>query len=47
VRATHGAIFDKEDGYCLAGPCAGDGLEPIAVRVENGIVLVDTFGPEG
>jgi nitrite reductase/ring-hydroxylating ferredoxin subunit len=46
VCATHGAIFRKEDGYCLAGPCAGDGLEPIAVRVENGIVLVDAFAPE-
>jgi nitrite reductase/ring-hydroxylating ferredoxin subunit len=41
VCATHGAIFRPEDGYCLAGPCAGDSLEPIPARVENGIVLVD------
>jgi nitrite reductase/ring-hydroxylating ferredoxin subunit len=46
VCGTHGAIFRIEDGYCLAGPCAGDALEPIAVRVEDGIVLVDTFEPE-
>ena len=46
VCSTHGAIFRKEDGYCLAGPCAGDRLEPIAVRVENGVVLVDAFTPE-
>jgi nitrite reductase/ring-hydroxylating ferredoxin subunit len=41
VCATHGAIFRKEDGYCLAGPPAGDQLSPIEVRVENGIVLAD------
>jgi nitrite reductase/ring-hydroxylating ferredoxin subunit len=46
VCATHGAIFRKEDGYCLAGPCAGDRLTPIAARVENGVVLVDAFEPE-
>lgn len=46
VCSTHGAIFRKEDGYCLAGPCAGDRLEPVGVRVENGIVLVDAFAPE-
>jgi len=46
VCATHGATFRPEDGYCIAGPCAGDRLEPVAVRVERGIVLVDPFAPE-
>jgi nitrite reductase/ring-hydroxylating ferredoxin subunit len=46
VCSTHGAIFRREDGYCIAGPCAGDRLEPLAVRVENGVVLVDPFTPE-
>ena len=46
VCATHGAIFRPEDGYCIAGPCAGDSLEPIVARVENGIVLVDALGME-
>jgi nitrite reductase/ring-hydroxylating ferredoxin subunit len=46
VCATHGALFRPEDGACVAGPCVGDRLEPIAVRVENGIVLVDAFAPE-
>ncbi len=41
VCGTHGAIFRKDDGYCLAGPCAGDQLSPIEVRVENGIVLAE------
>ncbi len=46
VCGTHGAIFRVEDGHCLAGPCAGDRLEPIPARVENGVVLVDAFAPE-
>ena len=46
VCATHGATFRKEDGYCIAGPCAGDRLEPVSARVERGIVLVDPFAPE-
>ena len=46
VCATHGAIFRKDDGECISGPCTGDRLEPIAARVENGIVLVDGMPPE-
>ena len=38
---THGARFRIEDGYCLDGPCAGKSLTPVAIRVEEGeIVLV-------
>jgi nitrite reductase/ring-hydroxylating ferredoxin subunit len=46
ICGTHGALFRKEDGHCVAGPCAGDRLDPVAVRVENGVVLVDAFEPE-
>ncbi len=38
--ATHGALFRLEDGYCLRGPCAGDALEPVEVRLEAGQVVV-------
>lgn len=31
---THGAIFRIEDGYCLAGPCAGRRLEPLALTLD-------------
>lgn len=24
--STHGALFTMEDGHCIAGPCAGQGL---------------------
>jgi nitrite reductase/ring-hydroxylating ferredoxin subunit len=29
---THGALFRIEDGHCVAGPCAGDALTPVAVE---------------
>ncbi len=29
---NHGALFAVEDGFCVAGPCAGESLEPIAVE---------------
>lgn len=40
VCATHGAVFRPEDGYCLAGPCAGESLEPVAVEVRGGRVVL-------
>ena len=38
--ASHGALFEKEGGLCLAGPCAGAALRPIPVSVEAGIVML-------
>jgi nitrite reductase/ring-hydroxylating ferredoxin subunit len=37
--ATHGALFRAEDGFCLAGPCAGRSLWPWPVTVSGGAVL--------
>jgi len=39
VCSTHGAVFRPEDGYCLAGPCAGESLEPVPVEVREGRVV--------
>jgi len=36
----HGARFDIESGYCLAGPCAGRSLRALPVRLERGYVLL-------
>ena len=33
--ATHGALFRIEDGYCVSGPCAGQSLFPVEVKVEG------------
>ena len=32
--STHGALFRIEDGYCLAGPCAGRSLEAVALALD-------------
>jgi len=33
--ALHGALFRIEDGACLYGPCSGQALQSITVRVED------------
>jgi nitrite reductase/ring-hydroxylating ferredoxin subunit len=38
--AGHGALFRLEDGVCVAGPCAGAGLEVWPVAVVGGAVVV-------
>lgn len=32
--STHGAQFRWEDGFCVSGPCAGQGLEAVSVTVD-------------
>ena len=41
VCQEHGARYRPGDGLCVAGPCAGSRLRPLAVRVERGQVLLD------
>ena len=38
ICAVHGATFNQADGLCIAGPCRGEHLREIAVRVEEGEV---------
>ena len=38
--ATHAALFRIIDGYCVAGPCAGERLSPIPVTIDAGEVVV-------
>ena len=46
VCAVHGASFELEGGLCVAGPCRGDALRPVAVEVRDGQVwLVPTAHP--
>jgi nitrite reductase/ring-hydroxylating ferredoxin subunit len=40
VCATHGALFAPDSGSCTAGPCAGDRLTPLPVRIEGRSVVV-------
>ena len=38
ICAVHGATFDPADGLCVAGPCRGEHLQAVAVRVADGLV---------
>jgi nitrite reductase/ring-hydroxylating ferredoxin subunit len=38
--SSHGALFEKGNGYCVAGPCAGRSLTPVALEVRSGFVLL-------
>lgn len=44
--ATHGALFRVEDGLCVAGPCRGRRLTPVAVRLVDGLVQLVEEGGE-
>jgi nitrite reductase/ring-hydroxylating ferredoxin subunit len=37
---VHGALFEKETGLCVAGPCSGLSLAAVAVRLEGDRVLL-------
>ncbi len=37
--SSHGALFEKLTGLCVAGPCAGKFLQPLPLAVESGFVM--------
>jgi len=41
VCAAHGASFIPETGYCIGGPCRGESLKRVAVKVVDSEVLLD------
>lgn len=46
VCAVHGASFETVEGVCVAGPCRGDRLQAVAVRmVDDGVTLADADVP--
>jgi nitrite reductase/ring-hydroxylating ferredoxin subunit len=40
VCSSHGALFEKLTGVCVAGPCAGASLRSVPLQVEAGFVLL-------
>ncbi len=40
VCASHGALFEKDEGHCVAGPCAGQRLRPVPLSVVGDLVLL-------
>ena len=48
--AVHDARFQIESGECIAGPCVGDHLQPLAIEVDGDAVFlseVPTSPPPG
>jgi nitrite reductase/ring-hydroxylating ferredoxin subunit len=33
-------VFEKQTGYCVAGPCAGRSLRAVPLEVQAGFVLL-------
>ena len=40
VCAVHGASFELRHGECVAGPCRGDRLNPVALEIRDGQVFL-------
>lgn len=41
VCSTHGALFQIEDGHCVAGPCAGESLQDIPTVQRAGVYCIE------
>jgi len=41
VCPHHGAAFELEHGECVQGPCVGDRLFPVRIRIESDEVWLD------
>jgi nitrite reductase/ring-hydroxylating ferredoxin subunit len=38
--ASHGALFEKSTGLCVAGPCPGRSLTGVPLEVRSGLVML-------
>lgn len=41
ICAVHGAVFNQADGLCTGGPCRGQSLRAVPLRVIDGTVCLD------
>ncbi len=39
---THGAKYEPRTGVCVDGPCAGRRLKPVAIRIADNAVWVES-----
>jgi nitrite reductase/ring-hydroxylating ferredoxin subunit len=39
--ATHGALFQPENGYCIHGPCVGSYLKKVAIQIKNSNIYLE------
>ena len=47
VCAAHGASFELQGGTCIAGPCRGEALRPVAVHCIDGEVRLGAASTAG
>lgn len=40
ICSTHGAIFEPNDGFCVAGPCRGASLQALETAERDGQVFL-------
>ena len=45
ICGSHGAVFERETGLCVDGPCVGRSLTAVPVTIREGKVFV--HGPDG
>jgi nitrite reductase/ring-hydroxylating ferredoxin subunit len=38
--SSHGALFERQTGFCVAGPCGGQSLQSVPLRIEAGFVML-------
>lgn len=38
--STHAALFNVDDGECIAGPCSGDALTPVPLAIDADAVYL-------
>jgi nitrite reductase/ring-hydroxylating ferredoxin subunit len=41
ICKTHAATYSPDTGVCFAGPCYGEALEPVAITVRDGQILLE------
>ena len=44
ICAAHGAVFEIDSGECAEGPCIGEALRKVPVRVVDGVIEADVSG---
>ncbi|MNW19712.1 hypothetical protein D3C71_2198200 [compost metagenome] len=46
VCFAHGALFQPDNGFCLLGPCQGQSLQALMVKLDvSGNVWLEEGGP--
>lgn len=43
ICSNHGALFDPASGKCIHGPCVGQTLKPLNIRIMDDGVWVTTY----